>query len=160
MAERSFDVLLQRLERPASPEPAFADRLFEQLAAEAGLQGGRARRPFALGPAAARQLAWVAVLAALLVALLGLLVFGRGSQQLFSTTVPTPSAAALAGERIPDIRSSLLSIGSTPPRWDGTLLDGGAFSTDDLRGRPAAILMWCSCVRGPELRLFLEAART
>jgi hypothetical protein len=156
---RSFDALFARLERPVSPEPAFADDLFERLVDDAGLRRGRARRRHAVTPTAARQLAWVAVLAALLIGLLGLLALGRGGRQLFSTTAPTPSVEVAVAGPTPHIGSSLLSIGSTPPSWTGTFLDGGRFSTDELRGRPAAILMWCQCARGRELRLFVEAAK-
>jgi hypothetical protein len=53
----------------------------------------------------------------------------------------------------------VLSIGSVPPPWTGTRLDGGTFSTDDLAGQPSALLIWCSCVPGPQPRLFAEAAK-
>ena len=160
MADEPLDALFRRLDRRAMPDVAFADSLFEQLAVEAGFRavGGRSRilgRWRAVPPATARQLSWVAVLAALIIALLGLVVLGRGGQGL-PTTLPRPAEVPAPTLHL---GSSLLSVGSRAPTWTGRLLDGRPFSTDQLRGRPAAILMWCTCIRGPELRFFVEAAR-
>jgi hypothetical protein len=164
MTDRTFDVILGRLDQPAGPDPAFADRLFDQIATEAGLRGRTkatagavARRLTVLSPVA-RQLAWAAVLAALLVLAAGLLVAGPGRQ-----TPPIPTAPARVEQPSgppPTLHlgSGRLSIGSPAPAWTGTLLDGGAFSTADLLGKPAALLMWCSCVAGPQARLFADAA--
>jgi len=163
MADESFDGLLRRLEVRAAPDAAYADLLFERLVDEAGLRSGRAGRRagarwLAVPPATARHLAWVAMLAALLLALVGLAVLRTGGQPL-PGILPTPAADRQEPLPTTHLGSSLLSIGSVAPAWTGTLLDGGAFSTADLSGRPAAVLLWCTCIRGPELRLFVEAAQ-
>jgi peroxiredoxin len=163
MADETFDGLLRRLEVRAAPDPAYADQLFERLVDEAGFRRGRAGRRararwLAVPPATARHLAWVALLAALLLALVGLAALRPGGRPLPGIP-PTPAADRREPLPTTHLGSSLLSIGSVAPAWTGTLLDGGAFSTADLSGRPAAVLLWCTCIRGPELRLFVEAAQ-
>jgi hypothetical protein len=168
MAEQRFDALFQGLERHAEPEATFADSLFDTLAAEAGLRvgarPGRSRLPRWAGETtgAARWLAWAALLAALLVVAAGLLLAGAGRRP-----VPAPPATPAASEGLPrslapapspHIGSTVLSIGSAPPAWGGTLVDGGSFTTTSLAGRPAAMLIWCPCVAGPQARLFASAA--
>ncbi len=73
-----------------------------------------------------------------------------------------PPPGALTGEEPPPLRprSGVLVPGQRPPTWTGRLLDGGAFSTDDLIGRPAAIFIWCSCYWGAEVQHFVAQARS
>jgi plasmid stability protein len=47
-----------------------------------------------------------------------------------------PPGATSADDLLPRRpESDVLMVGEQAPRWTGTLLDGGTFSTDDLRGR-------------------------
>jgi peroxiredoxin len=58
------------------------------------------------------------------------------------------------------IASTVLKPGVPVPNWRGRLLDGTAFATDDLRGRPAAVLVdWCMCLAQNPAPVFLDAAR-
>ena len=172
MTDQYFDDVLGRLERGATPDGPFADRLFSQLAVEAGL--GRRRWFNRIVPELRRvgdlpratRLAWIALaLGALLTLLTGLLWSG-GSPRPVIETVTGPTAAPVSAEPDPSSsvlpmrpQSTVLQVGGQAPTWTGRLLDGGSFSTDDLRGRPAAILLWCSCVSGEQARHFLEEAR-
>jgi hypothetical protein len=54
--------------------------------------------------------------------------------------------------------SEVLAIGQEAPELNGTLIDGSPFSTNELRGQPAAIFFWCSCAPGPQVRIFLTEA--
>lgn len=335
MADRELNDLLRALERPADPEPAFADSLYEQLAVEAGFRRGPAAGALGwirLGPAAFRRplaLVWIVIVAALLAALMVVLVvmgnvrsadeiikrsqsllnapppfamttrFSDGSEAryLFNGTTlrlevtegryfgelpegwffvtdadrigrfdpdanswgvsdnelgwalhqlqpswvaPTPwrpgeepplvtcdawelgEVTEVAGRTADEVRcgadrywvdrdsgllvkretaaftasntevivleinptldpdlfafepppgsgrdedpsplhptSDVLRVGEEAPELTGTLVDGSPFSTDDLRGRPAAIFIWCACAPGPQVRTFLDEA--
>jgi hypothetical protein len=180
MTDDRLDTLFQRLDRPATPDPAYADRAFGELAVEAGFRprGGRGRwLATRLGPGLrdSTRLAWIV----LAICLLGAMVVGIlavGSQQPrpdLGRVEPSPNVA-VPGPSVglspsPSGRpsasvfrpgSDLLAIGRPAPDWTGQVLDGGAFSTGALRGRPAAVLLWCSCVSGPQARTFLDAARS
>jgi hypothetical protein len=87
MADR-FDALLRVLETPADPDDAFAERLYDQLAAEAGFRGVAPVRwvdRVRSGPgafAAPLRLAWVVLLLALLTALaMGLVLVGSARER-------------------------------------------------------------------------------
>lgn len=73
-----------------------------------------------------------------------------------------PPPGALDREPPPPLRpaSDVLEVGQPAPAWSGTLLDGGTFSTDDLRGRPAAVFIWCACARGSQVQTFAAEARS
>jgi len=64
-------------------------------------------------------------------------------------------ADALTSEEQPP--SNRLKIGDVLPDLSGPLVGGGTFNTTALRGRPAAIFVWCPCVRGAEMRRFSDA---
>jgi peroxiredoxin len=165
VTDQFFDAALARLEQDATPEPAFADRLFSQLATEAGFRGGSRpiRRllpglPRIAGLPTATRLAWIAIaLGSLLVVLMGLLLAG-GSPRPVLETVVVPSVAPTSSVMPLRPDSGVLDVGTEAPVWSGSLLGGGSFSTAELRGRPAAILMWCTCVSGDYARRFLEEA--
>jgi hypothetical protein len=73
-----------------------------------------------------------------------------------------PPPGALTGAEPPPARpqSDLLQPGEPAPTWTGRLLDGTAFSTDELTGRPAAIFIWCHCYIGPAVQHFVAEARS
>jgi peroxiredoxin len=75
---------------------------------------------------------------------------------LFAFVPPAGARDANATQAPP---AAVLKVGEPAPVWTGRTIDGRAFSTDDLRGHPAALLVWCSCAAGPEARMFLEEAR-
>ena len=184
MTEDRLDGLMQQLDRPVAPDPGYADRAFAELAAVAGFRsGGRTGRwPMSWLGLALRdttRLAWIVIA----VVLLGAFVAGIvavGSQQPrphLGRADPTANAVAPGPAQSPSATaapstssqptasifrpgSDVLAIGRKAPDWTGRLLDGGAFSTDGLSGRPAALLIWCTCVGGPQVRTFLEAARS
>jgi len=178
MADDQLEVLLSRLERPARPDPAFADALFEQLISESGLRGRKRFGRFGAWPwlrsdhATVARLAWLAVIAALLIAFSALLLGPGGRPSLLSivpsrspspspaasVVVPSPTAPATDAPTAPPIESGVMGIGDLAPDWSGRLLDGETFLTEELRGRPAALFLWCLCIAGPQARVFLEAA--
>ena len=165
MIDQDFDRVLARLERDAMPERAYADRLFSQLVPDAGF--GRRRWSDDALPRWGR-LAWLAAALLALLALMSAVLLSGGAPRppILAITEPSPTAAetstASPSEEIRQLRpsSDVLEVGAVAPSWSGQLLNGEPFSTEDLRGRPAALLVWCSCVSGPEARIFLdEAAR-
>ena len=166
MTDQDFDRLLAGLERDAMPEPVFADRLFSQLAIDAGL--GRRRRFADVVPRWGR-LAWLAAAIAALLLLMSAMLLSGGAPRppVVGLVVPSPEPAATSAaspapsNEVAPLRpsSGVLQVGSLAPSWTGRLLDDGPFSTDDLRGRPAALLLWCTCVSGDQARVFLEEAK-
>lgn len=72
-----------------------------------------------------------------------------------------PPPGAKDSDDPPPLRpeSDVLVVGEPAPPWTGTLLDGGVFSTDELRGRPAALFIWCACASGPQVQAFAAEAR-
>lgn len=74
---------------------------------------------------------------------------------------PPPGAIETA-EVVPPLRpqSSVLTVGAAAPTWTGRLLEGGMFSTDELRGRPAAVFIWCACAWGPQPEFFIHEAKS
>src|SRR5262245_15413900 len=175
MADDRLDVLLSVLERPVVPDASFADRLFDELVEGTGLRrrtgGPRWRLRLLVGPdqATAYRLAWVAIIGALLLTLLAVLSGVGSKHEPFAVAPPRATSTSAAGTSLPTaaasfelpdprIASGVMDVGAPAPRWSGTQLDGSPFSTDDLAGRPAALFIWCTCIRGPEVRLFLETA--
>jgi hypothetical protein len=166
MTDQDFDRLLARLERDATPEPVFADRLFSQLAVDAGF--GRRRR-FADAFPRWSRLAWLAASIAALLLLMSALLLSGGAPRprIVGLVVPSPEPAATSdaspapSNEVSPLRpsSGVLDVGAPAPFWTGRLLDGGAFSTADLLGRPSALLLWCTCVSGDQARVFLEEAK-
>jgi peroxiredoxin len=155
--EARLDALLRARETGARPDGAFADRLFDQLATDAGFR--RAARPAPLTAGwwpwragnASMRLAWIVVLAAVLMALLSYGLVGTGvlrlGQHQLGEAMPAPTS-------LPP-----LAIGRLAPSWSGTLIDGRPFSTDELRGRPSVVYFWCGCASGPGVRAFVDETR-
>jgi hypothetical protein len=160
VADEYFDRVLSSLERPATPDADYADRLFSRLAADAGF----GRRPWfdRVWPRSivteSTRLAWILIaLVALLALMTGLLLSGGAPRPpLLSLSEPSTTPTVGVGLRP---SSGVLEIGAAAPTWTGRLLDGAPFSTADLRGRPAALLLWCTCVSGDQARVFLEEAQ-
>jgi peroxiredoxin len=158
VTDEYFDRVLSHLDRPVTPDAAYAERLFSHLAADTGFRRrrwfGGASRGSSITQAA--RLAWIGIaLVALLAVMTGLLLPG-GSPRPLLQSLNDPSSNAEDAQLRPS--SGVLEIGVRAPAWTGRLLDGGPFSTDDLLGRPAAILLWCACVSGDQARVFLEEA--
>ena len=173
MTDDRIDALFGALERPATPEPAFQDRLFDDLLVEAGFRPARAQGwPSSLrglagrGPSAtARPIAAVGILV-LLVALavnfasVGTLAPGGTPSSTPSPTAspsPVVTSSPRASILVARPGSTVLRTGEQPPAWTSP---DGSFSTADLGGRPAAIYIWCACTWGPQPETFFaEAAK-